>query len=79
MKSSTILREMDLVIGSAKRSDVIRAYRSANDEWTIQACDAVELFPGRPEKHTTMSLTQALVSLGCDFRISEWRRSNRAA
>lgn len=79
MRSSTVLRELDLVLGSAKKSDILRAYRMANNEGTIQARDAVALFPNRPEKHAAISITQALIALGCDWKgMSQWRRNNSA-
>lgn len=79
MRSLTILHELGLALGSAKKSDVLRAYRAANDDGTIQASDAVSLFPNRPEKHATTSLVQALIALGCDFKgMSQWRVNNVA-
>jgi len=43
--------------GKSRRYNAI--CRAANDEGTIQAWDARELF-ARPENHTTMSLARAL-------------------
>lgn len=41
-------------------------FASANDEGTIQAWDARELF-SRPENHTTMSLRRALEIAGFEM------------
>jgi len=78
--ANEILRDLGLVLGTAKRSDVLRAYRLANDEGVIQATDMLKL-TNDVNKHTTTSLTAALIMLGCDFSgTAEWRnRGNRSA
>ena len=80
MKAYEILRELDLTLADAKKSDVLRAYRLANDEGTIQAGDMLQL-TSDPARHKTTSLTGALIMLGCDFKdVAEWRaRGNRSA
>ena len=64
--ASQILSDLDLTIGTAKKSDVILAYRLADDGGTIQAGDMLQLTRD-PTKHTATSLTAALITLGCDF------------
>ena len=46
-------------IPAGKKRRYNEIFKSANDEGTIQAWDARELF-SRPENHTTMSLASAL-------------------
>lgn len=80
MTAYEILRDLNLTLSTAKKSDVRRAYRLANDEGTIQAGDMRKL-TSDPTRHTPTSLTAALIALGCDFKgIAEWRaRGNRSA
>ena len=66
MTAQDILSFVDLTLGTARKSDVIAAYRAADDEGTIQAPEMVKLMGGaHPERHTTASLKRALIWLGC--------------
>ena len=66
MTAQNILYYVDLTLGTARKSDVIAASRAADEEGTIQACDMVKLMGGaHPERHTTASMRQALIWLGC--------------
>jgi hypothetical protein len=51
--------EFRVTIPDGKKRRYNAIWRAANDEGTIQARDARELF-ARPENHTTMSLARAL-------------------
>lgn len=64
MTANEILREMEMVQGAAKKSDIIAAYRAADEGGTIQAEKALRLFSD-PRKHTAMMLRTALKYLGC--------------
>lgn len=64
--AAEILEWSGLKQGTATKSDIIRAYRLADEGGTIQAPDALKLFRyADPRWHTAMSLTNALVRLGC--------------
>lgn len=66
MTAQAILSDLGLTLGTAAKSDVIAAYRAADDGGTIQAHRMVTLMgPADPTRHTTASLTQALRWLGC--------------
>ncbi len=66
MKTQSILSELGLAIGTASKSAVLSAYRAADDGGTIQAGKMVKLMgAAHPARHTTSSLCQALVWLGC--------------
>jgi len=45
-------------------AQVRRIVRAADAGGTIQAGDALRLFPGEPEMHTTLSLERALAHIG---------------
>lgn len=79
MTAFTILAHQGLVLGTAKKSAVIKAWRLADDGGTIQAGDMPKLTRD-PTAHTTISLTSALLKLGCEFRgVREWKsRGNRS-
>ena len=64
MTASDILSDLDMTIGTARKADVILAYRLADDGGTIQAGAMLRL-TSEPTRHTTTSLTAALVMLGC--------------
>ena len=65
MTASDILSDLDMTIGTARKADVILAYRLADAGGTIQAGDMLRL-TSEPTKHTATSLTRALIMLGCD-------------
>ena len=54
-------------VGKKRRFNEI--LKAANDEGTIQAGDARELF-SRPENHTTMSLARALCLAGFELELA---------
>ena len=62
--AASILADLDLTIGTARASDVQHAYRLADHEGTIQASDMLALVSD-PRHHTTTSLRNALLILGC--------------
>lgn len=64
MKTSEILSDLDMNLGTAKKSDVLLAYRLADDGGTIDADNMIQL-TSEPTRHTTTSLTRALLMLGC--------------
>lgn len=64
MSASDILSDLDMSLGTASKSAVKLAYRLADDGGTIQAGDMRQL-TSAPERHTTTSLTSALLMLGC--------------
>lgn len=64
MDALHFLPELNLSIGSAKKSAVLLAYRLADDGGTIQSQDMLRLTRD-PAKHTTTSLRSALLMLGC--------------
>ena len=55
-----VLANLDLRIGRASKSDVLKIYRLADDGGIIQAVDMVRLFAGEPTRHTTCNLRTAL-------------------
>ena len=66
MTALSILSDLGLQLGTASKSDVLAAYRAADDGGTIQAHRMVTLMgPSDPTRHTTASLTTALRWLGC--------------
>lgn len=66
MTTQSILSDLDLTIGTASKRDVIKAFNAANEEGTIQAWDMVKIMGhSDPTKHTTTSLKNALIWLGC--------------
>ena len=67
MKTSEILSDLNMSIGTAKKSDVREAYRLADEGGIIQAGDMVGLMGySDPTKHTTCELKRALRWLGCE-------------
>ena len=60
----SILSDLDMTLGTASKAAVKLAYRLADDGGTIQAGDMLQL-TSDPRKHTTTSLTSALLMLGC--------------
>lgn len=69
MTAAEILDWNGLELGSARKSDILAAYRAADDEGVIQAESALQLFRYEdPKRHTTMMLHTALVMLGCRSR-----------
>jgi hypothetical protein len=64
MTAYEILSDLDMTLGTASKSKVKLAYRLADDGGTIQAGDMIRLTDD-PRKHTTTSLTSALLMLGC--------------
>lgn len=67
MNADDILHLLNLSLGTARKSDVRKAYRLANDEGTIQAIDMATLLgPEHPTRHTTCSVRTALLWLGCE-------------
>ena len=80
MTAFRILFHHGLVLGSAKKSAVIKAWRMANDDGEISRSSMTGL-TNDPSMHRDASLTEALIHIGCDFRgVSEWKsRGNRAA
>lgn len=66
MTAQSILSELDLTIGTASKSKVLAAARASDEEGTIQAHKMVKLMGASdPTRHTTCSLKQALIWLGC--------------
>ena len=66
MTANEILSDLNLTIGTASKRDIIKAYNAANEEFTIQAWDMVKIMGhSDPTKHTTTSLKNALIWLGC--------------
>ena len=66
MTALSILSDLGLQLGTASKSDVLAAYRAADDGGTIPAHSMVTLMgPSDPTRHTTASLTTALRWLGC--------------
>jgi hypothetical protein len=59
-----ILSDLDMTLGTGSKAAVKLAYRLADDGGTIQAGDMLRL-TSDPRKHTTTSLTSALLMLGC--------------
>jgi major membrane immunogen (membrane-anchored lipoprotein) len=55
-------------VGKIRRAQAI--YDAANDEGTIQASDARDLF-SRPENHSTMSLSRAFSLAGFELKGGE--------
>lgn len=49
----------------AEQVAAIEAAGAINEDGVIQAWDAAQLFPGRPELHTTMREYTALIAAGC--------------
>ena len=64
MTASEILSDLDMTLGTASKAAVKLAYRLADDGGTIQAGDMLQL-TSDPCKHTTTSLTFALLMVGC--------------
>ena len=64
MTANEILRELEMTIGSARKADVLAAYRAADEGGTIGPMDAMKLFSD-PRRHTYMQLRTALGYLGC--------------
>ncbi len=66
MTAQSILSDLDLTIGTASKSNVLAASRAADEGGTIQAHRMVKLMGAAdPTRHTTASLKQALIWLGC--------------
>lgn len=66
MTAQSILNELNLTLGTARKRDVLAAERAADESWTIQAHQMVKLVGNsNPTRHTTCSLKQALIWLGC--------------
>ena len=59
--------ELTVFIPSGMKKRYNEIVDASNDEGTIQAWDARELF-SRPEYHTTMSIGRALSLAGFDFQ-----------
>ena len=57
--------DLEFVADIADQVRAIEAAAYVNEDGVIQAWDAVPLFPGRPEFHTTMSEYAALIAAGC--------------
>lgn len=69
MTALSILAELDLTLGTAKKSEVLAAYRAADGEGTIQADKMLTLMgPSEPTRHTTCSLRRCLIWIGCQPR-----------
>lgn len=79
MTAYEILNYHGLVIGSAKKSSVRKAWALANDDGEISQAGMTAL-TNEPKMHRDASLTEALIHIGCGFRgASEWKsRGNRA-
>jgi len=60
----TNLKEMGLQAGSITDRDLMDAFAAADDGGVIQASQMVRLSPD-PRHHTTATLRQALIWLGC--------------
>ena len=66
MTTTEILSELDMTIGTARKSDVRLAYRLADDGGTIQAEAMITLVGySDPTLHTATSLRNALRLIGC--------------
>ena len=66
MTANEILRELEMTLGTARKADVLAAFRAADDFGTIGPMDAMKLFgPSEPTKHTYMQIRTALIYLGC--------------
>ena len=61
--------EFRVTVPAGKKRRYNEILRAANDEGTIQAWDARELFSG-PENHTTMSVGRALILAGFSMAAS---------
>jgi len=64
MKAIEILELYEMNIGTASKSDVLKAVRLADDGGTLQPLDAAQLFSD-PRHHTCMTLPTAFKLLGC--------------
>ena len=80
MTAYEILNHHGLVLGSAKKASVRRAWSLADDNGEISQAGMTALTK-EPSMHRDASLTEALIHIGCGFRgVSEWKsRGNRAA
>ena len=70
MTSKEILSPLGLTQGTASKSRVQAIFKASDSGGLIQALPMVRLFPGQPEKHTTMRLRDALLWAGCKERHS---------
>lgn len=64
MSPNSLLKDLDLHLGTAKRSTVQQAIRFADCNGTLQAVDMRRL-TSDPRQHTSTSLRDALIALGC--------------
>jgi len=64
MKTSEILSDLNMSLGTARKSDIQLAYMLADDGGILQAGDMLRL-TSEPTLHTTTTLTRALHMLGC--------------
>ena len=61
---ASLLKDLDLDLGTATLSTVQRAFRLADDGGTLQAQDMRRL-TSDPRQHTATRLSVARVALGC--------------
>ena len=64
MKTSEILSDLNMTLGTARKSSVQLAYRLSDAGGVIQGGDMRRL-TNDPRKHTTTFLRSALLDLGC--------------
>ena len=65
MNAASILDHTGLLLGRARKSDILKIWRLADEEGTLQAADMLEI-TSDPKLHAPCSMRRALLEVGCE-------------